>query len=105
MQISTITPVCMYCMFILLNPNYLGTRCKSLKPNFCVKTVNKLRGAVKKNKQYIYRHCPNRREGGQPHFNKNARRPKEAHIAQHLKGIDILDRTGVDLKEWQYLLK
>ena len=27
-----------------------------------------VRGAVQKKTQYIYRHCPNRREGGQPHF-------------------------------------
>ena len=31
---------------------------------------------------------------------KNARRPKEAHIAQNLKGIKILDRAGEDLKEF-----
>ena len=31
--------------------------------------------------------------------NKNARRPKEAHIAQNLKGFKILDRAGEDLKE------
>ena len=31
--------------------------------------------------------------------NKNARRLKEAHIAQNLKGIKILDRAGEDLKE------
>ena len=31
--------------------------------------------------------------------NKNARRPKEAHIARHLKEIDIVDRTQVDFKE------
>ena len=30
--------------------------------------------------------------------NKNARRPKEAHNAQNLKEIEILDRTGKDLK-------
>ena len=42
-----------------------------------------LRGAVKKNKkQYIYRHCPNRREGGQPHFKK-------------LKINDFLTKVGV----------
>ena len=29
----------------------------------------------------------------------NARRPKEAHIAQNLKEIKILDRAGEDLKE------
>ena len=26
-------------------------------------------------------------------LNKNARRPKEAHIAQNLKELEILDRT------------
>ena len=31
--------------------------------------------------------------------NKNARRPKEAHIAQNLKGIRMLDRAGKELKE------
>ena len=31
--------------------------------------------------------------------NKNARHPKEAHIAQNFKGIKILDRAGEDLKE------
>ena len=31
--------------------------------------------------------------------NKNTRRPKEAHIAQHLKEIEICDRAGEDLKE------
>ena len=31
--------------------------------------------------------------------NKNARRPKEAHIARNLKEIKILDGTGEDLKE------
>ena len=31
--------------------------------------------------------------------NKNARRPKEAHIAQNLKEIDILIRAWEDLKE------
>ena len=32
--------------------------------------------------------------------NKNARHPKEAHIAQNLKEIKILlDRAGEDLKE------
>ena len=35
------------------------------------KTLAKmLRGAVKKKKQYICGHCPNRREGGQPHVKK-----------------------------------
>ena len=28
------------------------------------------KGCRQKRKQYIYRHCPNRREGGQPHFKK-----------------------------------
>ena len=31
--------------------------------------------------------------------NKNARRPKEAHISQNLKEIKILDRAEEDLKE------
>ena len=31
--------------------------------------------------------------------NKNARRPKEAHIARNLKEIMILDGAGEDLKE------
>ena len=31
--------------------------------------------------------------------NKNARHPKEAHIARNLKEIKILDRAGEDLKE------
>ena len=31
--------------------------------------------------------------------NKNARRLKEAHIAQNFKEIKILDRDGEDLKE------
>ena len=30
---------------------------------------------------------------------KNARRPKEAHIARNLNDIKILDRAGEDLKE------
>ena len=30
--------------------------------------------------------------------NKNARRPNEAHFAQNLKEIKILDRAGEDLK-------
>ena len=29
----------------------------------------------------------------------NARHPKEAHIAQNLKEIKILDRAGMDFKE------
>ena len=32
-------------------------------------------------------------------YNKNARRPTEAHIAQNLKKIEILDRDGKDLKK------
>ena len=32
-------------------------------------------------------------------LNKNARRPKEAHIVQNLKGIKRLNRAGEDLKE------
>jgi hypothetical protein len=39
-----------------------------------------LRGDVKK-KQYIYRHCPNRRGRGQTHFKK-------------LKKIDFLTKVG-----------
>ena len=31
--------------------------------------------------------------------NKNARRPKEAHIARNLKEIKIVDRAGEDLKD------
>ena len=34
-------------------------------------TQKSVLGATSKtNKQYIYRHCPNSREGGQPHFKK-----------------------------------
>ena len=32
-------------------------------------------------------------------LNKNARRPKEVHIAQNLKEIKILDRAEKDMKE------
>ena len=46
------------------------------------KPVVLVRGNVnKKTKQYIYRHCPNRRGGGQPHFKK-------------LKRNDFLTKVG-----------
>ena len=32
-------------------------------------------------------------------INKNTRRPKEEHNAQHLKEIRIIDRAGEDLEE------
>ena len=43
--------------------------------------LHRLRGDVQKKKQYIYRHCPNRRGGGQTHFKK-------------LKKIDFLTKVG-----------
>ena len=35
----------------------------------------------------------------QEYINKNAKRPKEAHNAQNLKEIRIVDRAGEDLEE------
>ena len=35
-----------------------------------IRVINLAKGCRQKNKQYIYRHCPNSREGGQPHFKK-----------------------------------
>ena len=49
------------------------------QPNYF--NVVLFRGNVKKKKQYIYRHCPNRRGGGQPHFKK-------------LKRNDFLTKVG-----------
>ena len=43
--------------------------------------ISCLRGDVQKKTQYIYRHCPNRRGGGQPHFKK-------------LKRNDFLTKVG-----------
>ena len=44
-------------------------------------SLDLLRGDVQKKKQYIYRHCPNRRGGGQSHFKK-------------LKRNDFLTKVG-----------
>ena len=40
-----------------------------------------------------------RQPRNEKYLNKNARRPKEAHIAQNLKEIEIVDRAGEDLKD------
>ena len=47
----------------ILNPKYFWSKEKVGTKMFRL-------GVPSKKNQYIYRHCPNRREGGQPHFKK-----------------------------------